>query len=297
MRKPTFVIGAGCLLLAAVVQAVAGNFLFHIFAFPLNALFALVWLTALWMLYKDYRTSALTRFLLSPSATVASLSLFLAGCLVIGLFPQLSSAEAAARAGLWARLGCYDFMSSWPFVATLFFLLTHLALVTYRGAVTRRRHRWRFVLNHAGVWLALFAGFFGSADERLLRIPVVEGEANSRAYTLDGKVTYLDYGLELLHFEADYYENGMPRHYEAQVRAGDDEITLRVNHPYTYRWGEDIYLTGYEKTKDGTPYCILQVVEQPWKYIQLAGILMALAGGILMFIDGPANKRNNDNMG
>lgn len=285
------------LLVAVFLQFIVGNFPFSFFSFPLNFIFAAIWLTALWMLYKDYRLISIMRFMLSPAATVGSLAAFTAGCLVIGMFPQLSAAEAAHKSGILARLGCYDFMSSWIFVAILFFLLSHLALITYRGAMAKRRHKWRFILNHAGLWLALFAGFFGSADARVLRIPVVKGEPNSRAYTMEGKVTYLDYELELLDFRADYYENGMPRQYEAQVRVGKEPVVLKVNHPYAYRLGEDLYLTGYEKKSEGLSYCVLQVVEQPWKYVQLAGILLTLAGGILLFLEGPVKKNENDNLG
>lgn len=104
-------------------------------------------------------------------------------------------------------------------------------------------------------------------------------------------MVYLDYELELLSFDADYYENGMPRHYEAEVRVGKDTACLEVNHPYSYRWGEDIYLTGYERKNGQTAYCVLQIVRQPWKYVQLAGILLTLIGGVLLFIEGPVNKK------
>ena len=63
---------------------------------------------------------------------------------------------------------------------------------------------------------------------------------------------------------------------------------LEVNHPYAYRLGEDVYLTGYDVAKgNNSEYCILQIVEQPWKYVVVAGILMMLAGAILLFIKGP----------
>ena len=46
---------------------------------------------------------------------------------------------------------------------------------------------------------------------------------------------------------------------------GNENVLLEVNHPYSYRLGEDVYLTGYDVTK-GTEsnYCILQVVKHPW---------------------------------
>ncbi len=279
-------------LLPMVLQLTVSNLPVHFMAFPLNVSFAALWLFGVWLLYKDYRHTLAVRFLLSSAVTAGSLVAFLSGALVIGMFPQLSSVEAAAKSGILARMGCYDFMTSWPFVFILFLLLTHLALVTCRGALMQRKNKWRFIFNHAGLWLALFAGFCGSTDVRVLRIPLVKGEANTRAYTMDGVVSYLDYELELVDFRADYYDNGMPRHYEAKVRVAADTVTLEVNHPYTYRWGEDIYLTGYERRNGSQSYCVLQVVEQPWKYVQLLGILMALVGGILLFINGPLKKNN-----
>ena len=76
---------------------------------------------------------------------------------------------------------------------------------------------------------------------------------------------------------------------------GNEKALLEVNHPYAYRLGEDIYLTGYDVTKDNeSEYCILQVVKQPWKYIIVAGILMMLAGAILLFINGP---KTDDKLG
>ena len=67
-----------------------------------------------------------------------------------------------------------------------------------------------------------------------------------------------------------------------------DEALLEVNHPYSYRLGEDVYLTSYDMASGNeSKYCVLQVVIQPWKYIMVAGILMMLAGAVLLFINGP----------
>ena len=60
---------------------------------------------------------------------------------------------------------------------------------------------------------------------------------------------------------------------------------LRVNHPYQIRFGEDLYLSGYDTVSQ--EYCILQIVREPWRYVTLAGIIMILAGALLLFIGGP----------
>lgn len=278
----------GLLLLASVLQLLLGNFPLLFFAFPLNVVFAALWMFLLWRLYKEGRTLKLTRMLLSHSTSILSISLFICGSLIIGLFPQLSDAEADMREGGMAALGCYNFMTSWIFIAILFVLLSNLAMITIHAFYCRKSGRIRFLLNHIGLWLALFGGFFGSSDTQTLRIPLYKDQPAREAYDMSGSSYYLDYEMELHSFRVDYYPNGRPSHFAADVRLGEEEATIEVNHPYSYRLGEDVYLTGYDTMRGNeTNYCIVQVVRQPWKYVTVAGILMMLAGAVLLFINGP----------
>ena len=114
---------------------------------------------------------------------------------------------------------------------------------------------------------------------------------------VEGERTFLGYNLLLKDFHAEYYENGAPRNYLAVVSLSEpgsdtaEEFTLRVNHPYSHTFGQDIYLTSYDTTSARPRYCILQIVIQPWKYIQLLGIIMTLAGGIMLFAFGPRSGK------
>lgn len=276
------------LSLAVVMQVFTGNFPVSFLAFPLNIIFAVLWLFILWILYKEYRNLGITRFLCSSKTSILSICLFIGGCLVIGLFPQLSDAEAQMRKGVLASLGCYNFMTTWIFIAILLLLLSNLAMITIRAYLHRKQARWRFILNHTGLWMALFAGFLGSSDIQTLRIPLYKGEPTREAFDMNGTSYYLDYEMELDSFAVEYYPNGRPSRFAANVRLGNKKTLLEVNHPHAYRWGEDVYLTGYDVSKGNeSNYCILQVVKQPWKYMMAAGILMMLAGAILLFINGP----------
>lgn len=275
------------IILAAVIQLLTGNFPVSFLAFPLNIIFAMIWLFLLWILYKEYKNSTFTRFLYAPETSVLSIGLFIGGCLVIGLFPQLSDVEAKTHEGIVASLGCYNFMTSWIFIAILLLMLSNLAMIIIRAYQHRKQARWRFILNHTGLWLALFAGFFGSSDTQTLRIPIYKGEPTREAFDMNGSTHYLDYEIKLDSFAVEYYPNGRPSRFTADVRLGNEMALLEVNHPYAYRLGEDIYLTGYDVTKGNeSNYCILQVVKQPWKYVMVAGILMMLAGAVLLFING-----------
>ena len=186
MNLKTNLLFIALLLLSIVVQCVLGNFPFAFFAFPLDVLLALLWIGGMVYMYKEKRFSQVVRLWLSPQCTYWTLGWLLAGCLIIGLFPQLSVQETAEKSGIFFRLGCYNFMSSWIFVMGLFGLLTHLGMITLKRGFLPGRNRWRFVLNHAGLWLALFAGFIGSAEEQTLRIPVFRDLPNNEAFTEKG---------------------------------------------------------------------------------------------------------------
>lgn len=274
-------------LLSVVLQCIFGNFSFEFFAFPLNAVIALLWIVLIWYGYKELRNWVIVRILLSSSATRWTLGWFLAGCLVIGLFPQLSPEDATRKQGPFAMLGCYNFMSSWIFVAGLFSLLTHLGMITVRRYLLSGKKHWRFILNHAGLWLALFAGFVGSASEQTLRLPVFRDKPNNEAFTSQGRTVFLDKPFQLKEFAVEHYANGTPRHFFADIIVDEQVIRLEVNHPYSAGWGEDYYLTSYDMHSPEPAYCVVQIVREPLKYVMLAGIIMMLVGGFLLFLEGP----------
>lgn len=277
------------IVIAVIIQLLAGNFPITLMRFPVNLILSLIWFFILFWLYRKENLKII-RWLLSLKTSILSLVLFIAGCLVIGLFPQLSQADMAVRNGVFAALGCYDFATSWIFVAILWLLLSNLALVIFRACVHYREGRWRFLLNHIGLWLALFGGFAGSCDTYVWNVPVYQGVPTNRAYDGEGLEHRLNYSLELHSFSVERYPNGMPSSFEAVVYVGEGRkrVELTVNHPFHYKLGEDIYLSGYDTTgKMAENYCVLQIVKQPWRYVTATGICMMLLGAVLLFMRGP----------
>lgn len=236
------------------------------FAFPLNLLVALLWAIGLAWIRRSHPQCRLVRFLLSPAATVSSLLLLLLGCLWVGFS------------------GDREFVQSVVFVAVLFYVQTVLLMVTLRG--WRKPDgvvRWRFLLIHAGLLLALGSGFWGSPDSSELRMRLSRGETSHEAYRMDGSRTRLPYGLTLLDLQTEWSASGQPSYYEVGIALNDEEpVTVSVNHPYSVRFGEDVYLASISDDS-----CILQIVREPWRYFALAGILMLLAGTFMLFVKGP----------
>ena len=236
------------------------------FAFPLNLLLALLWIVCWRWLWKNRPQCRVVRFLLSPAATVSAIGLLIAACLWIGFS------------------GEHGFVESVVFVLVLLYVQTVLLMVTLRG--WRRPDgviRWRFLLLHAGLLLAVGSGFWGAPDSVELRLALGRGEEAQAAYKRNGSLTGLGYSIRLTDYKVEYSDEGMPSFYEATISVdGEEPAVLSVNHPYSVGLGEDIYLA--RVTKD---FCILQIVREPWKYFALSGILMLIAGAFMLFIKGP----------
>lgn len=262
----TAVVAVGVVVTFAL-QVAMGDFPIGFFTFPMNVVVAALWLLALTELYRRRRESAVAKYMLSMWATYLSLALAAVCGVVAGVMAELPTRK-------------------WWFVAALLFVMSHLVLVTLRGWRNADGVRWRFLLNHAGLLLALGAGFWGAPDVEELRLPLVEGRPTSDAYVSDGRSIPLGYEMSLLDFEAAYYDNGTPSDFAARVAIAGEEVTLRVNSPYRYRWGEDIYLVNYEKDLAGRTRCIVQVVRDRWATIIAAGVAMMLVGALLMFLQG-----------
>lgn len=258
---------AVCGVVAVILHFVAGAFPIEFFAFPMNLVVAALWLLALSELYRRRAESKVAEFMLSQQATYLSLVFSVVGGVAVGI----------AHTKL---------TQSWWFVAMMLFVMSHIVMITLRGWRNQQGVRWRFLFNHAGLLLALFAGFWGAPDVEELRVPLVEGRPTSEAYVREGQSLPLGYEMELLDFESSYFENGVPSDYVAEVKIDGAEVTLRVNNPYCYRLGEDIYLVNYEKDLAGRTHCIVQIVRDPWQLAMTVGVVMMLVGAVLMFLQG-----------
>ncbi|MBR4055152.1 MAG: cytochrome c biogenesis protein ResB [Rikenellaceae bacterium] len=257
---------------SAIVQAIVGAFPLSIVRFPLNVILMTLWLVLLVELYRRRDRSKVAQVLLSQAATVISLVLMAAVGIVLGLQREPAS-------------------TAWPTVVAVLFVLSHLTLVTLRGWRNATGVRWRFVVNHAGLWLALVAGFWGAPDREQVRAMVTREVPTREAYDMSGRTTTLDCELQLVDFKIDYYDEGQPSMFEATVSVDGESAALRVNHPHHRTWSEMIYLVSYDaESPDRARYCVVEVVREPWRWLSVVGIVMLIAGAVLMFARGPRKE-------
>ncbi len=255
---------------SVVLQLAVGDIPLDFFAFPVSLSLFLLW-CVLCLLVWSRRQSWTRGLFLSTEATVFSLTVCALACLVTGF----SSTRA--------------YVHSWWFAADIFLLLTTLFFVLLRGwRDARGRIRWGFVLNHKGLLILVFSLFFGASDTQVLRVPLAAGESAKTAWAADGSIQALPFELQMLDYSVDYYDNGMPQAYTAELLIDGEPRTIEVNAPASVGWARNVYLVS-----SSGEYCVIEVVSEPWKYLTLLGLVMMIAGAVIMFIKGPtpANQK------
>ena len=166
-----------------------------------------------------------------------------------------------------------------------------------------RKNGWRknvvFLLVHGGLWLALLAGFVGSADYKDLRtlLPLSFSQPSSRngittAYDREGRTIPLAYSLQTTGFRIKRSPaDKSVVQYEADISIDCAPAQrVAVNSPLTPRWNENLYLVSYDQNNPSPTYVVVQIVRQPWRHLLLAGIVMLMLGTLLLF--GRTKKTN-----
>ena len=260
-----------------LIQAFAGYFPAEAFAFPINAAVLFAALAGLWVLWREKPGGAVCRWLASGNASIALIAAFLICCLILGM--KMQDADAASFPGFG------NVRRTWWFILISIALMANLFVVI----LSRRKKGIRFILNHIGVLVALIGCFFGAPDHTVSRA-IVSGEAVHEAVGENGEIVPLPAAMKLDGFNVELDQRGNVRNYRALIDVDGKKVELRVNHPYRISISEDVYLTSYDRDNPEPQYCIVEVVRQPWKYLIWAGIVMMMAGGILMFARGKDDK-------
>ncbi len=248
-----------------VAQSILGDFPVWLFAAPLNLLVGILWVAAIWECYRRRTASVTVEYLLSAEATYIALAVAAIIAMILGLESTPST-------------------TSWPVVGGALFVLTVLTLVILRGWRNSQGIRWRFLITHCGLWIALISMFLGAPDKQILRVQV--GDTPTReAINSKGEKCFLDYELHLEDFEMEQSEDGTPKLFRATIAVDGEIVNIEVNSPYSQHYGEDIYLVSYTPEE-----CVLQIVREPWRMVSAIGIVMLLLGAFMLFMQGFQNR-------
>jgi len=161
----------------------------------------------------------------------------------------------------------------------LLMLLTIFSLGLYILEAIRSHHKASWILDHLGIFLLLFGGFFGAPDFTSVNVKVAPGAPKAYAVSNDGLTIPLGFQLELKEFRIDKYPDGVsPKQYTSILEIDGKRFETSVNHPCRYK-GYYIYQSDYDH--NACAYSVLHLVRDPWLPIIFLGMALLSIGAIL----------------
>ena len=275
---------SGFVAVGMLLQLVAGPVRWDMLAWPVNAVVLAVLSCAVITMHLCRKRVGLFRWMSTLQAGIPALLACVMLTMLMGVTRQVPPGHMAAD-----PIGITDMLSFWPFVLTYVWLALLLGMV----CMTRlSRPSWRsvpFLLNHAGLLLALVAGTLGNADMQRLRMVVQEGKTEWRAIDAKHRVHQLPIAIELHDFAI---EESPKLSFSSDVTAYTKDgaavrDTIRVNKPLSIN-GWKIYQYSYDEAKGSmSDISVLELVHDPWLPFVYCGIFMMLAGAVWLFLKSP----------
>ncbi len=158
-------------------------------------------LLLLFIIYFRLKSRPMIKWLSSVPAAISAISFFALVTLLLGFIPQ-DDADANRYLRL---LGMTHMKNSWLMMISGLYFLTTLGLVALRRATPFKRKNLGFLLNHAGLWITIAAGYLGAGDLMRLNLTVLDDHGgtnqavNKRTrgeYTLPFSVKLEDFNIE-----------------------------------------------------------------------------------------------------
>ncbi len=167
---------------------------------PYNIIIGILFILVLFILRKYFANKKFIKWLSSVQAAVSAITLFTLLSLLLGFIPQ----NPAQANRLIDIIGLTHVQRSWPMLLAGIYLLIVLGLVTLRRLKPYNLKNFGFFLNHAGLWITLFAMTLGSGDLLRLKMKLTENEPatslvfdnKSKMYNVPFKATLLDFQIE-----------------------------------------------------------------------------------------------------
>lgn len=253
------------------------------FAFPVNLIAGAFLLWSIWIMHRYYQQTRIVRCLTRMPATLTITAL-----LIVLLIVE----------GIWA----IQLFKSWIFILLEFLLLIILGLVILKRTCKLSIRNLFFLLNHAGLWIALSAALLGAPDREEYKIILPLHRAEYNAIDLNGFLHPLPFTARLDKFELEYYpqvvNSRIPKRFcstiTLQSKKEEIQIPVEVNHPVHFK-GYSLYQDSYDISRGAdSQYTILLVVSDPWIGLVYTGIFMLLAGAVGLIIYGPAKNHTYD---
>ena len=203
--KESIAFVSGILLTGLLLQLTVGEFDFELLRYPVNTVVGAVIVLLAAAIAWGTKRSAVCRWYTGVPLAVTLIVAFVVTGIIMGLTPQSTARPAEGTMHITSRLGLDRMTRAWPFVLLYFLTLLSLGALFIRRLLHFRRSDYAFYLNHAGLWLLLFAAGLGAADMERFLMRVPEGEVEWRGTDSHGRVMQLPIAIELYDFSMEEY--------------------------------------------------------------------------------------------
>jgi hypothetical protein len=248
--RESFIFSAIAVLAGFLIQFAAGGKGIPQPHLPFNALFLALLAVTVISAGLAFRQNPMVKWL---GGIPLGLSLILAIALLSligGVVPQ----DTGTAAPIAARFGISSIFSSWPFALTVIFFLVNLGIGLSWKLVPFKMQNLQFILFHAGFWIALSCGIFGSTDLQRLVVPVDEGKSSNVGFTMESEAPHeLPFSIFLHQFTLEEYAPNLLL-FDPSTEA-QTNFDVRKGMKSTWK-GSDVLVTDYlpsaMPTMDGT---------------------------------------------
>lgn len=202
--RESFLVVLELIFMGLIFEVLTGGKGAPLLKWPVNFGVGVGLLFLLFVIYYRFRSRPMVKWLSSVPAAISAISFFALVTLLLGFLKQ---DDAGANRYL-SLLGLTHMKNSWLMMISGLYFLTTLGFVALRRATPFSRKNLGFLLNHAGLWITIAAGYLGSGDLMRLNMTVLEerggtnravDQRTQEEYTLPFAVRLIDFNIENYH--------------------------------------------------------------------------------------------------
>lgn len=199
------VIVGGLVFIGILLQSLLGSIDFENLKFPLNLIFGGVLLLSILVFYFFGKKNKYIRWFCGYEASLTALLAILALVVIMGLTKQIPADVHLHPSKIHISAGFSQMTRSWTFALPFIYFLFLLGLVILKKGFNFNRKNIFFLLNHLGLFIALFAGIFGSSDLEKYRMQTHIGQTEWRGMDNKEQLVEIPLAIELKSFFIEEY--------------------------------------------------------------------------------------------
>ncbi len=181
---------------------------------PMNLYMGIFMLASMFVFYFVFRKRAVFKWLTNSKVAISVIAAYTFLVLFMGFIPQ-NMPEAS---GFIKKIGLANIVSSHAFFLIQIYFLFILGLITIKKIFQWKRSQIPFIINHLGLWIALFAATLGAGDLQRIKVTINENVPVFSGTNQSGKViSDLGVAIQLKKFDIEEFS---PKAYIIDGKSG-----------------------------------------------------------------------------